>query len=429
MLDQLLEAKAGARTDGAWRTDLGAITIDWGRPGDPLRQYRGGWGLSHIIARRTAEGLDAEAWIRQTLPEVLLHGQPVRVYGAPDALRVDLRWQEHQLTLSLAREGQRENWVVAGAPTRSAADGAGAITPTPPAAPAAGTAPGAQRFQVFTPTGRALLVEPRVVELDQLVVSHSPDGVANPAYPHAEGLQPRDRGAAPSQDQVREIAARLIPERLLPNREAGFGAPLVGPDLVVESGNARSAALMLVYRDPALTSQRDAYRAMLEAAGYDVAKMREPVVVSVRLTPLTPAERVASVAEHNNRAIGGLSVTEQAAADSRALGEVMDLYRGGDIEAAANAEFRLRWLDRLGAAERMGLEDSKGQWTAEATRRLRTAMLARAYGDALGPLLGRFLAGDNEGYRGLARPVRAAHATCWTRSRPGWPRPRPPRSA
>ena len=51
-----------------------------------------------------------------------------------------------------------------------------------------------------------MLVEPQLVELDTLVPSHLDEGGLNPAYPHTEGVQPRDRGAAPSQDQIRAIA-------------------------------------------------------------------------------------------------------------------------------------------------------------------------------------------------------------------------------
>jgi DNA polymerase-3 subunit gamma/tau len=107
------------------------------------------------------------------------------------------------------------------------------------------------RFNAYTPAGRAVMVEPRVVDLSRLVPSHDPEGRLNPAYPHAEGVQPRDRSAAPSAEQVRRIVAGFQPARLLPNVEAGAGAPIVNPhDLVVESGNGRVMALMRVFRDP-----------------------------------------------------------------------------------------------------------------------------------------------------------------------------------
>lgn len=157
------------------------------------------------------------------------------------------------------------------------------------------------RFNVFTPAGRSVSVEARVMELDSLIASHLGDGAANPAYPHAEGVQPRDRGTAPSRAQVDEIAARLSPDRLGPSPEAGAGAPIVGPDGVVESGNGRVAALRRVFDDPALAAQRDAYLDWLAGQGLEAAGFRKPVLVSRRVSALTPAERVAFVREANSR--------------------------------------------------------------------------------------------------------------------------------
>lgn len=136
-----------------------------------------------------------------------------------------------------------------------------------------------------------MLVEPRIVDLSRLVPSHDAEGRLNPAYPHAEGVQPRDRSAAPSGEQVRRIVAGFQPARLLPNVEAGAGAPIVNPhDLVVESGNGRVMALMRVFRDPGLAHLRDAYLDALARAGHDVAGIAEPVVVSARSSRKSPRE-------------------------------------------------------------------------------------------------------------------------------------------
>lgn len=259
-----------------------------------------------------------------------------------------------------------------------------------------------QRFNVFTPAGRAVLVEPQVVELRQLVPSHLDDGSQNPAYPHAEGVQPRDRGAAPSRDQVRAIAAGLIPERLAPNREAGFGAPIVADDLVVESGNGRVGALRVVYGDPALAEVRDAYRAFLLAQGYDLTGIANPVLVSRRISGLSPAERRSFVAEANGRATLAQGVAERARADADKLDDALPLWRGGDVDSADNAGFVRAFLLRLTPEERGSLITKDGRLAAEGAARVRAAVLARAYGDELGPLLDRLLEGDTAGLRGVA---------------------------
>lgn len=264
-----------------------------------------------------------------------------------------------------------------------------------------------KEFNAYTPTGRAVLVEPRVVSLRQLIPSHDPDGRPNPAYPHAEGLQPRDRAAAPSQDQVRAIAARLIPERLQPNVEAGTGAPIIGTDGVVESGNGRVAALALIHRDPAFAAQRQAYLAMLERLGFDLTGIEEPVLVSARITQMTPAERAAFVREANLRGTAAETAGEMAARDAEAARAALAFWRGGTVDQAANREFLRRFLARLTPEERSGLLAADGTPTPDLIQRVTRALLSAAYGDALGPVAARLIAGETEGIRGLAGALRS----------------------
>lgn len=281
-----------------------------------------------------------------------------------------------------------------------------AVEPPPPpryaATRAAVAAEEGQRFNAFTPSGRAVQVEPQVVELRELIPSHLPDGQINPAFPHAEGVQPRDRGAAPSQDQVRAIAAALSPERLLPNREAGAGAPIVADDLVVESGNGRVLALRQVYADPTLAAQRDLYRQALTASGYDIQGYAEPVLVSRRVSALTPAERAAFVREANGRATLDPGVAETALRDAERIGPALELWRGGDIDAAGNAAFVRRFLQDLTAEERGGFLTAGGELSRAGQQRIAAALFARAYGDELGRLLPRMLEAGGVGFRDIA---------------------------
>lgn len=410
VVDELIAARAGARLDGAWRPDLGAITIEWG-------DERA--GLAHIIARRSAEGLDGEAFVRSVVPDVLVLGRAVELQdrGGP---RVVLEHDTYRAVLRLDRDGVRENWLLSAFEVRGGSGGAGGLPPSPPYAPAgraidqtAGAeprvqdvAPAARRFNAYTPAARAVLVEPRVVSLRSLVPSHGPDGRPNPAYPHAEGLQPRDRAAAPSQDQVRAIAARLVPERLLPNVEAGSGAPIIGPDLVVESGNGRVAALTLVHRDPALAKVREAYLDALRRAGFAIDGIEEPVLVSARITPLTPTERVAFVREANLRGTAAEMLTEAAARDADTVRQLMHLWRGGAVDAAANRDFLRGFLGRLTPEERTALLDAAGRPLPDLVQRVERALLKAAYGDELAPLVAKLIAGETEGIRGLAAALR-----------------------
>jgi hypothetical protein len=273
-----------------------------------------------------------------------------------------------------------------------------------------------QRLHAFTPAGRAVLVEPRVVELRELVPSHGPDGVRNAAYPHDEGIQPRPRGDAPLLDQVRDIAARLIPERLLPNVEARTGSPIIGEDLVVESGNGRVMALTQVYSSPDLAQQAAAYRQALAARGWNVEGFDQPVLVSQRITAMTPAERQNFVREVNARGEADAGPAQRAMDDARLMGDALPMWRGGDVDSVANVPFVRRALEALGPAERAGMLDAQGRLNGEGVRRIGDALLARAYGQELGALLDTILQGGNDGLRALAGALRDV-AGEWARMR------------
>lgn len=97
-----------------------------------------------------------------------------------------------------------------------------------------------------------------LIEADSLIVSHDPaSGAENPAFP--QELQPRDRSRDSSQQWVQKVAANLDPDSLGRTSRADTGAPIIGPDHVVESGNGRSMAIKLAYQ----RSNADDYRQWL----------------------------------------------------------------------------------------------------------------------------------------------------------------------
>ncbi|MBR0682740.1 hypothetical protein GXW74_19770 [Roseomonas eburnea] len=267
-------------------------------------------------------------------------------------------------------------------------------------------APFPAEARVYTPSGRAVGVRYEVAELSALTPSHTDDFSLNPAYPHAEGVQPRQRERDASRRQVDEIAAGLEPERLGRSTEAGSGAPIVGPDEVVESGNGRVLALRRVYGDPARAGQQAAYRAWLEAQGFDTAGMAQPVLIARRTTALSPDERRAFVQEANSAQSLTMSAAEQARADRDLVGRILPLYRGGDIAQAGNAEFVRAFMQGLPQTEQGRLMTARGNLSAEGGRRIRGAVIARAYGDEMGPLLDRILDSDADGMRAIAGALR-----------------------
>lgn len=193
-------------------------------------------------------------------------------------------------------------------------------------------------------------------------------------------LQPRDRSRAASDEQIAEIAARLDPARLMPAPEADRGAPVVGPDNIIESGNGRVMAIQRAYeRHP---DRAAAYRAEIAAAGYQIPDdVKQPVLVARRTSELDPAARRQFVREANNATVARMSPTERAAADAAALSDqALSLYTPGRaLNGPENRDFAKAALQGLPQAERAAMVDATGALNAEGVRRLRQAMFARAW--------------------------------------------------
>ena len=82
----------------------------------------------------------------------------------------------------------------------------------------------------------------RVVDLDDVIPSHTDTLTPNPDY--LQELQPRLRDRAASRIQIENIARNLNPRALL--QDSSFidtGPMIVDSDLMVESGNGRVLAL------------------------------------------------------------------------------------------------------------------------------------------------------------------------------------------
>jgi isoleucyl-tRNA synthetase len=95
--------------EAMWREDLGFITFVYGTEGDAERAYKGGSGLSHIIAKRTAEGEDGLAI---EMVEVIAKGEIIREAPAKDT--VNIQYNEYEAVLSKSRFGERETWLLTG---------------------------------------------------------------------------------------------------------------------------------------------------------------------------------------------------------------------------------------------------------------------------------------------------------------------------
>ena len=100
--------------DAMHRDDLGSISFLWGEPGRGPK-FKGGSGVSHIIAHRNAQGYDGEAVARKMV-EVIAKGEVDRRYGAevPGGERANIVYDGHTAALSLYKDGDRKTWLLTG---------------------------------------------------------------------------------------------------------------------------------------------------------------------------------------------------------------------------------------------------------------------------------------------------------------------------
>ncbi|WP_419836081.1 JAB domain-containing protein [Endozoicomonas atrinae] len=224
-------------------------------------------------------------------------------------------------------------------------------------------------------------------EQSDLIASHNDTGKVNPQYP-AE-LQPRDRARQASETQIRGIASKLNPKKLGANPLASSGAPIIGSDRVVESGNGRVSAIRKAYRNHPERSA--AYRQYLkdnaEAFGLkpgDVDGFKQPVLVRQRQGKLDTEDRVSFTKEANKPETATMSPAEKAKLDAARITQEdlshFDTDGTGDLLHRSNDTFLARFADRLGD-EAGELKTKEDNWNKQMRDRVESALFMKAYGD------------------------------------------------
>jgi len=256
---------------------------------------------------------------------------------------------------------------------------------------------------VETSAGTRVEFEYAVVEAADLETSHDERGTRNPSYP--DDLQPRQRDRGASKLQITRIGANPKPELLGANPLASDGAPIIGPDFAVESGNGRVAGLRIAYKN----DRAGEYRAALiaDATSYgvpseDIQEMEQPVLVRMRTSEMTPEERNVFTSEANEASLASMSATEQAIQDAKKL-ENLDLLKppeSGQITVANNREFIRHFLENIVPANEQGtLMDPDGDLSQDGMRRIRNAVFVRAYGES--PVILRMMESADNNVRNI----------------------------
>ena len=243
--------------------------------------------------------------------------------------------------------------------------------------------PSKNRTSAYTNDNQQIDMQFKVVSADDLIASNSVDGSINPAYP--QELQPRDRSRASSQNQIRQMAASLNPARLAESTSVAEGAPIVGADNVVESGNGRTLAVKLAYENGTADAYRDYIIANAEKYGIDASSLPEkPVLVRERLTDV---DRVEFTRKANESSISSLSATEQAAVDAENLtNNILGLLvpnDGGIINTPDNKSFIASVVSNVFKSEDLNsVVNAEGGLSARGLERITNAIFYKAYGDA-----------------------------------------------
>ncbi|WP_432773873.1 hypothetical protein [Vibrio parahaemolyticus] len=221
----------------------------------------------------------------------------------------------------------------------------------------------------------------KLVEASDLIPSNTQDGRINPAFPQI--LQPRDRTRVASQMQISKMAKELRPQQLTDSGLSSHGAPIVGPDNVVESGNGRSMAIIKAYAE----GKADNYRQFLtdNAKRYDldadqIKRMKAPVLVRERVTEV---DRAKFARDSNLSDLQQMSAAETAWVDAERIDDKMialfNPSESGNLLAQSNQSFLNSFLTEIGDNSTAGLLTEDGRPTRQLIERMQNAVFAKAY--------------------------------------------------
>ena len=230
--------------------------------------------------------------------------------------------------------------------------------------------------------------------------------VASTDEGYDDRLQPRNRARQASKEQTNEIALNLDPARLNDSETTDLGAPIVDARGMVISGNGRTIAIRQAYGSER-AERGDAYREFVynraKELGIDIPDgVKNPVLVR-RVDNAGEMSMEEFAARSNKSQVAGMSVAEQAIADSRRILEagLLDIFfpdASGNVLAASNADFYNAFLNLVGGGEAYRNRD--GSVRQNLSPRIRAAVLAAMLNPERRETVERLL--DNpEGYNAL----------------------------
>ena len=218
-----------------------------------------------------------------------------------------------------------------------------------------------------------------VKSLDELIASNDAAYGVNPKYPSE--LQPRDRTREASRQQIEDMANDLRPEWLGESPRLSDGAPIIGVDNVVESGNGRTLAIGKAYEQ----GKAEEYRAFVEQyareKGWDISGINNPVLVRTRLTD---TDRVQFARLANESDVAQFSASERAISDADRLPDasMLKINSDGAINLDQSMDYVRNFIASLPKAEQGSVITGDGRLSQEGKRRIESAITQHAYGDS-----------------------------------------------
>ena len=217
-----------------------------------------------------------------------------------------------------------------------------------------------------------------IEDLSNIIASNEINGTLNAMYP--QEFQPRDRSSAALQLQIDGIANNLRTEVLGNSHRVSDGAPIIGPDNIVESGNGRTMAIGKAFE----TDKANEYRAFVEQYaqehGIDISGMNRPVMVRRRLSETDRAE-FARVA--NQPDVAGYSATERARNTNLPDISLLKINQDGGINLDQSNDFVKQFLQGVSDAERGALITKDGyQLSQDGKRLIESTIMQNTYDDS-----------------------------------------------
>lgn len=234
-----------------------------------------------------------------------------------------------------------------------------------------GQAQAAEILDIVLPDNSSVKAQWKIVDADQLAASMK------------EGVnQPRDRTRAASDVQIKSIANAPDYRRLSDSPVMDVGAPVVDQDGRIVAGNGRFAGLSQAYEQGTATEYMNQLREDAARKGLSIEGVAKPVLVRQLSEPVDT--RKMAIASNSGTTLQ-MSALEQANLDAERMKgiENLDVNDLGDIALTPRNLTQLK--DSLGSyvgTELGAMVDKGGQLSQEGMRRVRNAMLAKAYGSS-----------------------------------------------